>query len=811
MKAARVYAERLGWKVLPLETGGKRPLLKDWPNEASADLEVIEAWLEQWPTANVGLLTGDQFDVLDVDPRNGGLETLAALEAEHGPLPKTVMSKTGGGGFHYLFKPTGRGNGKLGPGLDFKGRGGQIVAPPSVTTGLYEWINPPWNTEIVDAPHWVARPPAPTERQIGRESPGERGWFPSATPAVIQQARETLDKHGPAVEGQGGDLHTFRAAALLIHDYALTADEAWPLFLDWNETCRPPWDEAGLRAKLDGGERYGKNPYGSARTLDAPETVRHLIRGREPNEAGTLELLRKCRLVTFTDPAQRETAERELVQATGFTKTAIALPKAKVPMQGAAGEGQILVTTRLAEMANESLGAMLDDVYQRNGVLCQVVTGQRTYIHDLDAASIQDLMSQRREYVRQDKEGLVTVIPPERVATILQSRRKHAEVRIIEAITNVPIFLADGSILETEGYNESARVYLEPSVSVFVPDEPTRDDARAAVALLEDVVCDFKFHSPADRSSWLAGILSPLVKAATKNAPSPLFCISASSWGAGKTLLAKLIALICTGADAENRPYNPNDQAEWAKKLTAFVKAASPISILDNANGAIGDDGLNRLITSSTWSDRILGGSDAPALPNVSTWFATGNNIEPVLDTVRRVLMVRIEVETERPQERTDFKRPLLEQYVLGNRAALLSAALTILRAYHVAQRPDMNLASWGSFTVWSSIVRAALVWAGCADPYLTQARVADYSNETENDAHDFWISVIESTDGTAAKISELANNRDVRTVLGTRESMTPLYVKRFLTRFIDKPRSSKRIRRAKKGDELIYRVEVIL
>jgi hypothetical protein len=295
----------------------------------------------------------------------------------------------------------------------------------------------------------------------------------------------------------------------------------------------------------------------------------------------------------------------------------------------------------------------------------------------------------------------------------------------------------------------------------------------------------------------LAALLSPLVKAATRNAPSPLVCVSAPSAGSGKTKLTQLIARIVTGTDAEVRPYNPKDPAEWGKRITAFVRAAAPVSVFDNVNGPFGDETIDRLITASTWSDRILGVSEAPPIPNVCTWLATGNNIEPIGDTVRRVLVCRIEVDDERPQERSGFRYDPIEDYVLDHRAELLSAALTILRAYHVAKRPPQPLPTWGSFTAWSEIVRAALVWTGEADPFLTQRRAAATMNETENEAHDFWIGVIENVAGESSmSIVTLANQRDARSVLGLREDITTYTLRRFVSRFVDKPRGGKRIRR---------------
>ncbi len=141
-----------------------------------------------------------------------------------------------------------------------------------------------------------------------------------------------------------------------------------------------------------------------------------------------------------------------------------------------------------------------------------------------------------------------------------------------------------------------------------------------------------------------------------------------------------------------------------------------------------------------------------------------------------------------------------------------MSAALTILRAYHVAGRPDQKLPSWGSFTVWSELIRGALVWTGLADPFLTQQRAARDQNEPENDTHDFWISVVQDSGGTPAEICKLANERDAHEVIGLKDQLTPLYLRKFLGRFVDKPRHGQRIVKAWNEEDLktSYAVEKI-
>jgi hypothetical protein len=774
-------------------TPGKHPLTRHGAKDATLDVRQLEAWRAQWPLANWAIATGDGLLVVDLDKRPGkdGVSSFAAL----GKVPRTRAARTGGGGMHLYFRVPCRvpnTAGKLGPGIDTRGEGGYVLAPGSghVSGGRYELLA---ELEPADAPDWLLKALGSTSEPAAPP----RGPFPPASAAVLEAARVALERHGPALEGRGGDTHTFRAAAILTHDFALTDSEAWPLFVEWNSDCQPPWSEVELRAKLRGGEKYGKAAYGCARSMDVLETARKLLSEWDQSDGGVLALLEKARALPIDDPAKRALIERDLCGATGLKPRDVNLPRASaaaIPTK----HGDIRVSTRLHEVADESIKAIAPHVFSRFGVLCEVVRAERTYIQELEPPRIVDLMSQSARYVREDeRRGLVAQVPPSPVASILHARRSHPVVRVLESVTTAPIFLPDGSILTERGYNERARVYLEPSVEVFVEDSPTIDDARESVEVFRDLVGDYKFATPADFSSWLAALLSPLVKAATGNSPAPLFCISAASPGAGKSLLTEVISLIVTGNNAEVRPYNPRDASEWGKRLTAFVRSASPVNVFDNVNGAFGDESLDRLVTSTTWSDRILGASDAPPLPVVGTWFVTGNNLEPVNDTVRRVLVVRIEVDSERPQERTGFKRPLLAEYAREHRADLLARALTIMRAYHLAGRPSQNLSAWGSFVAWSELVRGALVWAGLPDPFQTQQRAARELCEPENDAHDFWLEIVADSDGSAKSICDLANSRKAQEILGVRDHITALFLRRFLGRFVDRPRRGQRIRKS--------------
>lgn len=177
MKYAR-YFGKLGWRIIPLheshsgactcprqarcDTPGKHPRITEWQHKASSELDIIDGWWRIWQYANIGLLTGIDRAVLDVDPRNGGRESLAELEAEHGPLPDTLTTITGGGGEHCHFGIAAPlpSNPDIAPGVELKATGAMVILPPSVhhSGELYEWEASchPKTTPLAPLPDWIA-------------------------------------------------------------------------------------------------------------------------------------------------------------------------------------------------------------------------------------------------------------------------------------------------------------------------------------------------------------------------------------------------------------------------------------------------------------------------------------------------------------------------------------------------------------------------------------------------------------------------------------------------------------------------------
>lgn len=176
-EAALAYAE-LGWSVVPMHTPvegacscgrgecgspGKHPRIR-WEAAAheAAGAATVAAWWDRWPDANVGVVCGkvSGVAVVDVDPRNGGEDTLDLVEHLRGAFPETAVVRTGGGGWHHWFSVVAEEipSGILGPGLEVKGEGGVVVAPPSVHVSghRYRWLASPWAVAPAPAPEWLA-------------------------------------------------------------------------------------------------------------------------------------------------------------------------------------------------------------------------------------------------------------------------------------------------------------------------------------------------------------------------------------------------------------------------------------------------------------------------------------------------------------------------------------------------------------------------------------------------------------------------------------------------------------------------------
>ena len=152
-KAALWYAEKWRWPVFPIKPRGKTPLTQHGFEDSSTDADQIREWVTRWPDCNLATPTGADgcgFDVVDVDGALGH-ESLKGVEADL-PAVRAIAFTPGdpvkdrAPGRHLYIDATGDGNAAgFAPGLDYRGRGGYVLLPPSVAMhGVsYAWLSKP--------------------------------------------------------------------------------------------------------------------------------------------------------------------------------------------------------------------------------------------------------------------------------------------------------------------------------------------------------------------------------------------------------------------------------------------------------------------------------------------------------------------------------------------------------------------------------------------------------------------------------------------------------------------------------------------
>lgn len=287
LDAALAYAAR-GWRVLPLHTpagdgcscgrvcngsAGKHPRTRGGVKDASTDPETIRGWWLRWPDANVGIATGPEsgLAVVDIDPRHDGDATFRQLELKHGNVPDTIEAQTGGGGRHIAFLyPEGRrwrsADSTLGPGVDTKGAGGYVVAPPSLHASgrQYAWdaAGHPEELPLAAPPAWLldlVDPPREPRAAAPATAPLEDAAADAMAPKLLRWAtrRVRLGRHrndtgfalaiqardnGLTLERSRALLAEFAAAVSALGDHPYTLDEAEKTLASaFSASPRAPW------------------------------------------------------------------------------------------------------------------------------------------------------------------------------------------------------------------------------------------------------------------------------------------------------------------------------------------------------------------------------------------------------------------------------------------------------------------------------------------------------------------------------------------------------------------------------------------
>jgi putative DNA primase/helicase len=266
----------------------------------------------------------------------------------------------------------------------------------------------------------------------------------------------------------------------------------------------------------------------------------------------------------------------------------------------------------------------------------------------------------------------------------------------------------DGSRLFTEGYDCATGLYLlAPSQMPEIPDQPTKQDALNALALLDALLVDFPFADKESRAVAMSMLMTPVLRGALPPAV-PIHAVTAPEAGTGKSYLGDIASAIANGERCAVQSVAPKED-ETEKRLIGAALAGLPIIALDNCNGVLHERPSMRV--------RPLGGSGLVRLSNTYTVFVNGNNITVAADLTRRTIRCMLDAQTDDTTTRVFTGDPVAT--VLADRGRYVAAVLTIALAYLAAGQPNPPR-PLPSFERWSRLVCGALMWLEWDNPMDT-------------------------------------------------------------------------------------------
>ncbi len=427
----------------------------------------------------------------------------------------------------------------------------------------------------------------------------------------------------------------------------------------------------------------------------------------------------------------------------------------------------VINSGELPRLVDDCLEIMRIDqqVYQRGGELVRVAGGKILNVDEIWLRNYLEQIITFRSWAKAGKGEKQLVINncPTDVAKRILAMRGHWPLAELSSLATLPIMRKDGSILSDPGYDPVTNILLlndDCEQWPTVPEKPTEDQIRQALELLLKPFKLFPFRGPVARGVLLAAILTICLRAVLDTAPG--FFIRACTFGSGKTLIALCLEALL-GAYGSIMAW-PDQQAEQRKSMVAALLAGPQIIILDNLVKNWDSPDIAAMLTSRTFSDRRLGVSGMLDIVTTCMIIGTGNNVVPVGDLSRRVLVCDLDPQDERPDKREFPWNPLT--LIKENVVEMRVAALTVLRGFFMAVMPKHGKGSLGSFEEWESIVRQAVCWIAhnnyapveVDDPIKTIDENFEADPET-NKLRVFLLTLYSLTNGNPVTVGQLIDH----------------------------------------------------
>lgn len=407
--------------------------------------------------------------------------------------------------------------------------------------------------------------------------------------------------------------------------------------------------------------------------------------------------------------------------------------------------------------------------YQSGGLIVSVSTDPTTgdpSIVPTSAPALTRELSVAASWEKYDgrAEDWVRCDPPTRHIAILYDSQNFTHLQPLAGVVRQPYFReADGELITHAGYDPTSQRFGVFDSRQFVIPEPTLEAARAALALLEELLTEFHFVAATDKAAALSAIFTAVVRPSLDYAPG--FHAKAPVFGSGKTYLCELIGAFAGPAGNAKVSYPTTSEEATKVILSLLLTSPAVIEFDDMDTDWIPHGTIKRMLTADKITDRILGVSKTATVSTRTLFLGSGNNVGPVRDLLRRVLTIHIDPRCSTPATLSYNGFPV--DKVRKNRGVYVAAVLTIIMAWRNAGSPKSVMESIVTFSgAWTDYCRHPLMWLGHPDPAtsLLQQVKHDPDGEALLVLMKEWYFVFGSTPTTVRKAlkSAQANKSDL-------------------------------------------------
>lgn len=401
--------------------------------------------------------------------------------------------------------------------------------------------------------------------------------------------------------------------------------------------------------------------------------------------------------------------------------------------------------------------------YQSGGLIVNIATDPETGDPSLVPINSQALTKELSLLVDWAKynaklDAYLPCDPPARHIGILNDSQTYAHLPHLNGVTRQPYFReTDGQLVKEAGYDKVSKRFGVFDARKFATPEINMATAHVALHLIDGLVAEFGFVEPHDKSAAISAMFTAVTRPSYPYAPA--FHAKGVTIGSGKSYLCELISAFAKPGETKKVSYPATSEEATKAILSLLLTSPAVVEFDDMTHDWVPHGVINRMLTAESITDRILGVSKTATVGTRTLFLASGNNVGPVRDLLRRVVTININHRSDTSATKKYQGSPL--EVVRKDRGRYVAAVLTIILAWKAVGSPRAdveNIVTYGG--AWADYCRHPLIWLGLADPATALLEQVKHDPDAEMllSLMKSWYATFGSTPTTVRKVLSIAH-----------------------------------------------------